>query len=426
MSESQLATTTTTTTTTNHSTSHQSSKAIPGGLCVIENVWVSGVHSGFKHRNKDLALIYFPKGATMAGVFTKNAIQSHHIKYDKKRLNEQATFKAIMINSGNANTFNGPTGDTDVQAMANSLAKKLMIKPDEVLICSTGVIGVPMDLTDFDDKVDLLSHNLTDGDSIQAAEAIMTTDTKIKQAAIAFEIEGQPVHLAAIAKGSGMIHPNMGTMLSYIVTDLDLGQATLQQLLKESVGQSFNKISVDGDTSPNDTVLLASTNKVSVKPTKQNILIFQEKLTEICQMMAQEIVTDGEGATKFVTVAVKGAAGQADAEAIAKQVATSSLVKTAVYGQDANWGRVLSAIGQTQPDYLDPAKVQISFISDKGEVPTCKNGQGLVFDEDLAYEILSETDITIHIDLGLGKNQTAVWTCDMTEDYIKVNADYRS
>lgn len=426
MTESQLATTTTTRTTTNHSTSHQSSKAIPGGLCAIENVWVSGVHSGFKHRNKDLALIYFPKGATMAAVFTKNAIQSHHIKYDKKRLNEQATFKAIMINSGNANTFNGPTGDTDVQAMANSLAKKLTIKPDEVLICSTGVIGVPMDLTDFDDKVDLLSHNLTDGDSIQAAEAIMTTDTKIKQEAIAFEIEGRPIHLAAIAKGSGMIHPNMGTMLSYIVTDLDLGQATLQQLLKDSVGQSFNKISVDGDTSPNDTVILASTNKVSVKPTKQNILIFQEKLTEICQMMAQEIVADGEGATKFVTVAVKGAAGQADAEAIAKQVATSSLVKTAVYGQDANWGRVLSAIGQAQPDYLDPAKIQISFISDKGEVPTCKNGQGLVFDEDLAYEILSETDITIHIDLGLGKSQTAVWTCDMTEDYIKINADYRS
>ncbi|MGH2119468.1 bifunctional glutamate N-acetyltransferase/amino-acid acetyltransferase ArgJ, partial [Aerococcus sp. L_32] len=323
-------------------------------------------------------------------------MQSHHIKYDKKRLNEQATFKAIMINSGNANTFNGPKGDTDVQIMANTLASKLTIQPDEILICSTGVIGVPMDLSNFDDQVDTLTHNLTDGDSIQAAEAIMTTDTKIKQAAIAFEIEGQPVHLAAIAKGSGMIHPNMGTMLSYIVTDLDLGQETLQQLLKESVNQSFNKISVDGDTSPNDTVLLASTNKVSVKPTKQNILIFQEKLTEICQMMAQEIVADGEGATKFVTVAVKGAASQADAEAIAKQVATSSLVKTAVYGQDANWGRVLSAVGQSQPDYLDPAKIQISFISEKGEILTCKNGQGLVFDEDLAYEILSETEITIH------------------------------
>lgn len=423
MSQSQLATTTSKENAEPHALSSQ---VISGGLCAIENVWVSGVHSGFKHRNKDLALIYFPKGATMAGVFTKNAIQSHHIKYDKKRLNEQATFKAIMINSGNANTFNGPKGDTDVQIMANTLASKLMIQPDEVLICSTGVIGVPMDLSKFEDQVDTLTHNLTDGDSIQAAEAIMTTDTKIKQAAIAFEIEGKPVHLAAIAKGSGMIHPNMGTMLSYVVTDLDLGQATLQQLLKESVNQSFNKISVDGDTSPNDTVLLASTNKVSVKPTKQHILIFQEKLTEICQMMAQEIVADGEGATKFVTVAMKGAADQADAEGIAKQVATSSLVKTAIFGQDANWGRVLSAIGQAQPDYLDPAKIQISFISEKGEILTCKNGQGLVFDEDLAYEILSETDITIAIDLGIGKSQVAVWTCDMTEDYIKINADYRS
>lgn len=423
MSQSQLATTISNENAEPHPLASQ---AISGGLCAIENVWVSGVHSGFKHCNKDLALIYFPKGATVVGVFTKNTIQSHHIKYDKKRLNEQATFKAIMINSGNANTFNGPKGDTDVQIMANTLASKLKIQPDEVLICSTGVIGVPMDLSNFDNQVDTLAHNLTAGDSIQAAEAIMTTDTKIKQAAIAFEIEGQLVHLAAIAKGSGMIHPNMGTMLSYLVTDLDLGQETLQQLLKASVNQSFNKISVDGDTSPNDTVLLASTNKVSVKPTKQHILIFQEKLTEICQMMAQEIVADGEGATKFVTVAVKGAADQADAEGIAKQVATSSLVKTAVYGQDANWGRVLSAIGQAQPDYLDPTKIQISFISEKGEILTCKNGQGLVFDEDLAYEILSETDITIAIDLGIGKSQIAVWTCDMTEDYIKINADYRS
>lgn len=399
---------------------------IPGGFCAIDNVWVSGVHSGFKHRNKDLALIYFPKGATMAGVFTKNAIESHHIKYDKKLLNEQATFKAIMTNSGNANTFNGEKGDADVKIMAETLANKLAIHPDEVLICSTGVIGVPMDLTNFDKKVAHLSHNLTDGDSIQAAEAIMTTDTTIKQKAIAFEIEGKPVHLAAIAKGSGMIHPNMGTMLSYIVTDLDLGQATLLQLLKEAVRQTFNKISVDGDTSPNDSVILASTNKISVNPTKQNILLFQERLTEICQMMAQEIVADGEGASKFVTVSVKGASSLSDAEGIAKQVATSSLVKTAIYGQDANWGRVLSAIGQAQPNYLDPSKIKIQFISKKGSILTCKGGQGLDFDEALAFEILSEKEITIDIDLGLGKSQIAVWTCDMTEDYIKINADYRS
>ncbi|MEY8370469.1 bifunctional glutamate N-acetyltransferase/amino-acid acetyltransferase ArgJ [Aerococcaceae bacterium 50-4] len=400
--------------------------SIPGGLCAIDHVWVSGIHSGFKYRHKDLALIYFPKGATMAGVFTKNAIQSHHIKYDKKRLNEQATFKAIMINSGNANTFNGPRGDTDVQLMADTLANKLAIHPDEVLICSTGVIGVPLDLSNIDKQVDKLIHNLTDGDSIQAAEAIMTTDTTIKQRAISFEIDDKIIHLAAIAKGSGMIHPNMGTMLSYIVTDLDLGQATLLQLLKDAVNQSFNQISVDGDTSPNDTVILASTNKVSVQPTKHNIGIFQEKLTTICQKMAEEIVIDGEGATKFVTVSVKGATSQADAQAIAKQVATSSLVKTALYGQDANWGRVLSAIGQAQPEYLDPSKIRIHFNSEKGQVLTCKLGQGIVFDEDLAYEILAENEVTIAIDLGIGKCQASVWTCDMTEDYIKINADYRS
>lgn len=399
---------------------------IPGGLCAVENVWVSGVHSGFKYRHKDLALLYFPNGATMAAVFTKNVIQSHHIKYDKKRLNEQSVFKAIMINSGNANTFNGKQGDEAVQIMANTLANKLAIKADEVLICSTGVIGVPMNLDDFNSKVDRLIQNLTDGDSIQAAEAIMTTDTKIKQQAITFKIDEKHIHLAAIAKGSGMIHPNMGTMLAYIVTDLDLGQATFHQMLKDAVAKSFNQISVDGDTSPNDTVILASTNKVKIVPTEKNIRFFQAKLTEICQMMAQQIVADGEGASKFVTVAVKGAKSEADANAIGQQVATSSLVKTAIFGQDANWGRVLSAIGQAQPDYLDPEKIRISFSSQKGSLLTCKDGQGLQFDEDLAYDILSEPEITIEIELGLGKWDTSVWTCDMTEDYIKINANYRS
>ncbi len=399
---------------------------IYGGLCAIDNVWVSGIHSGFKKRNKDLALLYFPKGATMAGVFTKNAIQSHHIKYDKHQLNEHSIFKAIMINSGNANTFNGEQGDADVQTMANSLAHQLDILPHEVLICSTGVIGVPMDLTDFDNKVDQLIHNLTDGDSIQAAEAIMTTDTTIKQTALAFEIDGQRIHLSAIAKGAGMIHPNMGTLLSYIVTDLDLGQATFQQMLQSAVADSFNQISIDGDTSPNDTVILASTNKVQVNLTDENMAIFQEQLVNICREMAQEIVADGEGASKFVTVKVEGAGSKDDAVSIAKQVATSSLVKTALFGQDANWGRVISAVGQAQPDHLNPETIEIAFSSAKGAITTCAQGQGLTFDEELAYEILAERELTIHIHLAIGSHQASVWTCDMTYDYIKINADYRS
>lgn len=255
-------------------TSQQLTRKIPGGLCAIEDVWVSGVHAGFKKLAKDLALIYFPKGATMTAVFTQNAVQSHHIQYDKKLLNENSQFKAIMINSGNANTFNGPRGDYDVHFMASVLADQLGIESDEILICSTGVIGIPMNLDSFDEKVDKLIHQMTDGDSIPAAEAIMTTDTTIKQVAYAFEIDGQLVHLAAIAKGAGMIHPNLGTLLSYIVTDFDLGQATFQQMLQSAVANTFNQISVDGDTSPNDTIILASTNKLQITPSKANISAF--------------------------------------------------------------------------------------------------------------------------------------------------------
>ncbi|OYW67266.1 MAG: bifunctional ornithine acetyltransferase/N-acetylglutamate synthase, partial [Aerococcus viridans] len=327
-------------------TSQKLVRKIPGGLCAIEDVWVSGVHAGFKKLAKDLALIFFPKGATMTAVFTQNAVQSHHIQYDKKLLNENSQFKAIMINSGNANTFNGPRGDYDVHFMASVLADQLGIQLDEILICSTGVIGVPMNLDSFDDKVDKLIHQMTDGDSIPAAEAIMTTDTSIKQVAYAFEIDGQLVHLAAIAKGAGMIHPNLGTLLSYIVTDFDLGQATFQQMLQSAVANTFNQISVDGDTSPNDTIILASTNKLQITPSKANILAFYRQLEAICLEMAQLIVKDGEGASKFVEVQVQGAGSQKDAIKIAKQVATSSLVKTAIFGQDANWGRVISAVGQ--------------------------------------------------------------------------------
>lgn len=407
-------------------TSQKLVRKIPGGLCAIEDVWVSGVHAGFKKLAKDLALIFFPKGATMTAVFTQNAVQSHHIQYDKKLLNENSQFKAIMINSGNANTFNGPRGDYDVHFMASVLADQLGIQLDEILICSTGVIGVPMNLDSFDDKVDKLIHQMTDGDSIPAAEAIMTTDTSIKQVAYAFEIDGQLVHLAAIAKGAGMIHPNLGTLLSYIVTDFDLGQATFQQMLQSAVVNTFNQISVDGDTSPNDTIILASTNKLQITPSKANISAFYQQLEAICLEMAQLIVKDGEGASKFVEVQVYGAGSQKDAVKIAKQVATSSLVKTAILGQDANWGRVISAVGQAQPSVFQADKVSISFQSDKGSILTCEKGAGRVFDENLALAILSEKEIVVAIDIGVGEFEASVWTADMTEDYIKINANYRS
>lgn len=401
-------------------------KEISGGLCAIEGVLTSGVHAGFKRKKKDFSLVYFPKGATVAGVFTKNAVKSHHILYDAKLLEERTEFKAIMTNSGNANACNGEQGDHDVRTMAKIAAKQLNIKPEEVLICSTGVIGVPMPLDGFSEKVELLTEGLNDEDSLSAVEAIMTTDTHPKQTAYEFDIAGEKVRLAAIAKGSGMIHPNLGTMLSYIVTDLAMNQSLLKELLLKAVNNSFNLVTVDGDTSPNDTVFLASTQGVEVELNSSNIELFYQALESLCQELARMLAKDGEGASKFVEVIVKGAGSSADAVSIAKTVATSSLVKTAIYGQDANWGRIISAIGQSQPESINLYSINISFKSAAGEILVCQAGKGLTFNEENALKILSQKEIEIIIEMGVGESQVQVWTCDMTTDYIKINADYRS
>lgn len=401
-------------------------KKIAGGLCAINSVFASGIHAGLKANKKDLGLIYFPKGATVAGVYTKNAIQSHHIVYDRHLLEQHSIVKAILTNSGNANTCNGVRGDMDVQKMAQTLADDLNIKVTEVLICSTGVIGVPLTLNNFDEKVQQLTSQLTDQDSITAVEAMMTTDTHPKQLAYEFKIDQQSIKIAGITKGSGMIHPNLGTMLSYLVTDVALDQAELNIMLSKVVDNSFNRLTVDGDTSPNDTVFLASTGELKIEWNEEKLDTFYQSLEQLCQDLAKMMAADGEGATKYVEVLVKGGQNQTDAVKIAKEVATSSLVKTAIFGQDANWGRIISAIGQCQPDELDPTKIDIAIASKKGQVALCSQGIGLTFDEESAAEIMSEKELSILIDLGIGNFQAEVWTCDMTVDYIKINADYRS
>lgn len=401
-------------------------KKIAGGLCAIDSVFASGIHAGFKKNKKDLSLIYFPKGVTVAGVYTKNAIQSHHITYDRQLLEHHSVVKAILTNSGNANTCNGDQGDQDVLKMAQTLADELNIEATQVLVCSTGVIGVPMNLKYFDEKVQKLSSQLTSQDSIAAVEAMMTTDTHPKQLAYEFKIDQSAIKIAGITKGSGMIHPNLGTMLSYLVTDVALDAAELKKLLSKVVDNSFNRLTIDGDTSPNDTVFLASTGEVEIEWNAEKLIAFYQSLEEMCQELAKMMAADGEGATKYVEVSVKGAQNQADAVKIAKEVATSSLVKTAIFGQDANWGRIISAIGQCQPDVLDPSKIDIAMASNKGLVLLCSQGKGLVFDEEVAVEIMSEKELSILIDLGIGNQQANVWTCDMTTDYIKINADYRS
>lgn len=254
----------------------------------------------------------------------------------------------------------------------------------------------------------------------------MTTDTHPKQLAYEFKIDQQTIKIAGITKGSGMIHPNLGTMLSYLVTDVALDQAELKRMLSKVVDHSFNRLTVDGDTSPNDTVFLASTGEITIEWNEEKLVTFYQNLELMCQDLAKMMAADGEGATKYVEVVVTGGQNQADAVKIAKEVATSSLVKTAIFGQDANWGRIISAIGQCQPDVLDPSKIDIAMASKNGQIALCSQGTGLTFDEELAVEIMSERELSILIDLGIGNFQAEVWTCDMTTDYIKINANYRS
>lgn len=397
---------------------------LSGGLCAVEGVETNGIHTGFKAQDKDLALIYFPDGATVTGVFTRNKVKAHSVLYDMEMLKNFTNFKAILVNSGNANACNGLTGEKDVHAMTDALAGKLNIDAHEVLVSSTGVIGEPMNLQPFYAGLDTLVTGLQTENSTSAAEAIMTTDTVPKQLSFEADIGGQTVHFGAMIKGAGMIHPNMGTMLGYIVTDAGLSQNALNTALKSAADDSFNVMTVDGDTSTNDTVLLASTNKVLLD--ESHLGEFTAVLTAMCRKLSQMIARDAEGATKFVTVNVVNAAAKYDAVSVAKAVATSSLVKTAVYGQDANWGRVIMAIGNSDAATLNPDTITIKFAAGAAEVLVCHEGLAVPFDEGHAYNILSNTDVEIFIDLNAGDYSAEVWTCDMSVDYVKINADYRS
>ena len=394
------------------------------GLCAVKGVETNGIHTGFKAQDKDLALIYFPDGATVTGVFTRNKVKAHSVLYDMEMLKNFTNFKAILVNSGNANACNGLTGAQDVHTMTDVLAGKLNIDAHEVLVSSTGVIGEPLNLQPFYSGLDTLVSGLKTDDSTSAAEAIMTTDTVPKQLSFEADIGGETVHFGAMIKGAGMIHPNMGTMLGYIVTDAGLSQDALNTALKSATDDSFNVMTVDGDTSTNDTVLLASTNKVMLD--ESHLDEFTAVLTAMCQKLSQMIARDAEGATKFVTVNVVNAASKHDAVSVAKTVATSSLVKTAIYGQDANWGRVIMAIGNSDAETLSPDAITIKFAAGNDDVLVCHEGLAVPFDEGHAYNILSNTDVEIFIDLNAGEHSSQVWTCDMSVDYVKINADYRS
>lgn len=383
---------------------------------------------GLKKDKKDMAIITSDVPANAAGCFTTNLVKAAPVHWDIGNI--EKSISGIVINSGNANACTGKQGLKDAETTAAQLAKLVGVETDHVLVCSTGVIGVnlPMDtiLKGVDNTFPLLSENIESGNT--AAEAIMTTDTYAKTAAVETEINGKKITIGGMAKGSGMINPNMATMLCFITTDCYISKAMLHKALKSCVSDTFNMISVDGDMSTNDTVLclangLAGNEKINTQ--SEDFTKFKEALMYVCKKLAVACADDGEGATKLIEATVTGAVDEDNAKKIALSVVSSSLLKAAIFGEDANWGRVLCAMGYSGGEF-DPMGVTIKFRSEKGEILLMDKGTPIVFDEELAASILSAHTIYIDMILDEGTSDATAWGCDLTYDYVKINGDYRS
>lgn len=402
---------------------------IDGGVTAPKGFLASGIHCGLKPGSlkKDLALVYSEVPAAAAGMYTKNKVKGAPIYITKEHLTNKKA-QAIIINSGNANTCNGDDGLQKAKKMASLQAKELMLKTDDVLVASTGVIGVPLNIDAIKNGIPLLTEKLSRDGFEDASTAIMTTDTFKKQMALEFYIGDKKVTLGSMAKGSGMIEPNMGTMLSFITTDLSISSELLNEALNSSVSVTYNRVSVDGDTSTNDMVLILA-NGLAENPTitekDEHYYTFLKVLTELNTLMAKNIAKDGEGATKLLECQIIGAKSEKDAVVLGKSVINSSLVKTAMFGSDANWGRILCALGYANIDF-DPEKVDVSFESSAGSIKVCEAGSSLPFDEDIAKKVLSENEIIIKVNLSLGDCSAYVWGCDLSYEYVKINGDYRS
>jgi glutamate N-acetyltransferase/amino-acid N-acetyltransferase len=394
-----------------------------GSVTSTSGFEAAGIYCGIKKKKKDLALIYSHKLCNTAGTFTLNKVKAAPLLISQELIKNKSQVKAVLINSGNANACTGDDGLKDAKFSQYYCASSLGINPSEVLISSTGVIGQKLPMGKLLSGIDEIVPNLSKDGGLDAAEAILTTDKKTKSFAVNVELENGKVTIGAISKGSGMIMPNMATMLAFITTDANIEQSLLQQMLISSVNISFNKISVDGDTSTNDMVIVMSNgvSQINVVDNSKNKILFQEALDAICIEMAKSIISDGEGATKLVEINVTGAHSKEDANLVGKAVANSPLVKTALNGQDANWGRIMSAAGNSGAD-LDPAKMTISF----GDLPVVLPDYNIVINEEAAKEILSKHEIQININLNGGAESSTWWTCDFSEEYIRINADYRT
>ncbi|NLM84641.1 MAG: bifunctional glutamate N-acetyltransferase/amino-acid acetyltransferase ArgJ [Clostridiales bacterium] len=402
---------------------------IEGGVCAALGFRAAGIHVGVKTSNlskKDLALIVSDVPCAAAAVYTKNAVKAAPLLVTREHLADGRA-QAVLVNSGNANAC-APDGEENARRSCRAAAKALGLDERDVVVASTGVIGQRLPVEKIEQGVEKLVPLLSRTGSHDAALAIMTTDTVKKEYAVETVIGGKTVRIGGIAKGSGMIHPNMGTMLCFVTTDCAMTPETAKSALLEAVRVSFNRISVDGDTSTNDMACLLANGLAGNDPIAgpgADYDVFVEALKALCTKLAINMAADGEGAKHLVICTVTGARTEEDAETLAKSVISSTLTKAAIFGADANWGRVLCAMGYSGVEF-DPDTVDVAFESAAGRIDVCKNGRGLEFDEDQAKKILSEHDVTIDIRLEGGKASCTCWGCDITYDYIKINGDYRT
>ena len=403
-------------------------KLINGGVCSAKGYTANGVHCGIrKNRSKrDLALVLSEVPAHAAAVYTTNLVKGAPLTVTKSHI-ANGMAQAVICNSGNANTCNA-NGIEIAEEMSALVAQQLNIAADDVVVASTGVIGQPLDISPIASGIPALANGLSVEGAAAAAEAIMTTDTIAKEVAVEFTLDGKTCRLGGMAKGSGMIHPNMATMLVFLTTDAAISAGMLQKALSSDVAASFNMLSVDGDTSTNDMVVLLANGlagNAEIMEESDDFAVFMKALNTVTVHLCQMIAGDGEGATKLLECKVSGAEDLVTARTVAKSVICSSLLKAAMFGADANWGRVLCAIGYSGAD-VDVSKVDVSFASKAGRVDVCKDGAGIPFSEEEAKKVLLEKEIEILVSIGAGSVGCTAWGCDLTYDYVKINGDYRT
>ena len=404
---------------------------ITGGVTAAKGFMAAGVEAGIKYQNrKDMAMVYSKTPCRAAGVFTTNVVKAAPVLWDKEVVESEWEAQAIVVNSGIANACTGKLGYEYCRETAGAAADALEISPQSVLICSTGVIGMQLPMEKMTEGVRMLAKAIKPGEEAgtDAAKAIMTTDTRNKQVAVKVMIGGKEVTIGGMCKGSGMIHPNMCTMLAFVTTDVNISKKLLQEALSADVQDTFNMVSVDGDTSTNDTLLVLANGQAEnpeITEKGADYDTFVEALHYVNETLAKKIAGDGEGATALFEVKVIHADNKEDAKTLAKSVITSSLTKAALFGHDANWGRILCALGYSGAKF-DPEAIELYLESSAGKILIFNDGMAAEYSEEEATRILSCSEVTALVDMKMGEAEATAWGCDLTYDYVKINADYRS